>query len=605
MKFSEYVKFGIGFKLGLLLAAFAILSTSLTAYYFYSSSRDMLTRAAERDLLTATQVVGRNMKIIIAVIAEDSQLLAAIPATSNVFSSPDELTTKRDKNILADTVANVFKSPDKLTTERNKNILADTFAAMLKAHPEYFQIRLISTSLQGMELVRVDRDGEKLTRVSAANLQHREKYPYVTGTLRLARGDIYLSDITINHEEGTHSALNKPTVTVSTPVFSPTGRRLGLIVINVDLNGLARLLKSNLPSAYKLYLSNQWGDFLVHPDETQTFGFDRGKRILIQDSFDDALPLVQGKGMNVVTNIKGDTKKQEGQVAAFVRLPFGDTVDKRFVILGLSQPVANITRETDSLRWDTIKIILAFSGLALIFSVLLSRIVTGPLIAMVSAINSFSKDQVISTAPLRRNDELGLLSRSFHDMQTQIMMNLAELNESRKSLDHLARHDTLTSLPNRRLFYDRLEHAITASRRSGKKIAVLFVDLDGFKEINDTFGHTVGDRVLINVANLLKSAVRESDTVARLGGDEYIILLDMIEDTRHVKTVVQKLHDLFQIAMQIDGHDLKVLASIGVAIYPRDGKDADELMQFSDQAMYNSKKVGGNTSSFKAYVPEE
>ena len=605
MKFSEYVKFGIGFKLGLLLAAFAILSTSLTAYYFYSSSRDMLTRAAERDLLTATQVVGRNMKIIIAVIAEDSQLLAAIPATSNVFSSPDELTTKRDKNILADTVANVFKSPDKPTTERNKNILADTFAAMLKAHPEYFQVRLISTSQQGMELVRVDRDGEKLTRVSAANLQHREKYPYVTGTLRLARGDIYLSDITINHEEGTHSALNKPTVTVSTPVFSPTGRRLGLIVINVDLNGLARLLKSNLPSAYKLYLSNQWGDFLVHPDETQTFGFDRGKRILIQDSFDDALPLVQGKGMNVVTNIKGDTKKQEGQVAAFVRLPFGDTVDKRFVILGLSQPVANITRETDSLRWDTIKIILAFSGLALIFSVLLSRIVTGPLIAMVSAINSFSKDQVISTAPLRRNDELGLLSRSFHDMQTQIMMNLAELNESRKSLDHLARHDTLTSLPNRRLFYDRLEHAITASRRSGKKIAVLFVDLDGFKEINDTFGHTVGDRVLINVANLLKSAVRESDTVARLGGDEYIILLDMIEDTRHVKTVVQKLHDLFQKAMQIDGHDLKVLASIGVAIYPRDGKDADELMQFSDQAMYNSKKVGGNTSSFKAYVPEE
>jgi len=605
MKVSEYVKFGIGFKLGLLLAAFGILSTSLTAYYFYSSSRDMLTRAAERDLLTASQVVGRNMKIIIAVIAEDSQLLAAIPATSNVFSSTDELTTKLDKNILADTVANVFKSPEKLTTERNKNILADTFDAMLKAHPEYFQIRLISTSQQGMELVRIDRDGEKLTRVSAANLQHRENNPYVTGTLRLARGDIYLSDITINHEEGTHSALNKPTVTVSTPVFSRTGKRLGLIVINVDLNGLARLLKSNLPSAYQLYLSNQWGDFLVHPDVSQTFGFDRGKRILIQDSFEDVLPLIQGKGTNIVTNIKGETKKQQGQVAAFIRLPFGDTIDKRFVILGLSQPVDNITRETDNLRWDTIQIILAFSGLALIFSVLIARIVTGPLIAMVSAINRFSKDQVISTTPLRRNDELGLLSRSFHDMQTQIMMNLAELNESRKSLDHLARHDTLTGLPNRRLFYDRLEHAIATSRRGGKKLAVLFVDLDSFKEINDTFGHSVGDRVLINVANMLKTAMRETDTVARLGGDEYIILLDMIDDQRHVKTIVRKLHDLFQNAMQIDGRDLEVRASIGVAIYPRDGKDADELMQYSDQAMYNSKKVGGNTSSFKAYVPEE
>jgi diguanylate cyclase (GGDEF)-like protein len=605
MKISEYVKFGIGFKLGLLLAAFGILSTSLTASYFYSSSRDMLTRAAERDLLTATQVVGRNMKIIIAVIAEDSQLLAAIPATSNVFGPRDEMSTKRDQNILSDAVANVFKSTEKSSTERDKKMLADTFAAMLKAHPEYFQIRLISTIQQGMELVRVDRDGEKLTRVSAASLQRREDKPYVTGTLRLARGDIYLSDITINHEEGTHSALNKPTVTVSTPVFSRTGKRLGLIAINVDLNGLARLLKSNLPSAYKLYLSNQWGDFLVHPDESQTFGFDRGKRVLIQDSFEDVMPLIQGKGMNVVTNIRGEPQQKSGQVAAFVRLPFGDTIDKRFVILGLSQPIDNITRETDSLRWDTIQIILAFSGLALILSVFFARIVTGPLIAMVNAINRFSKDQVISTTPLGREDELGLLSRSFHDMQTQIMRNLEELNESRKTLDHLARHDTLTGLPNRRMFYDRLEHAIAASRRSGKKLAVLFVDLDGFKEINDTFGHAVGDRVLMTVANLLKSAIRETDTVARLGGDEYVILLDMIDDHRHAKTVVHKLHSLFQNPIQIEGHELNVHASIGVAIYPRDGKDAEELMQYSDQAMYNSKKIGGNTASFKAYVPEE
>jgi diguanylate cyclase (GGDEF)-like protein len=602
MKYSEYMKFGIGFKLGLLLAAFGILSTSLTAYYFYSSSRNMLTRAAERDLLTSAQVVGRNMKIIIDVIAEDSQLLAAIPATSNVFGTPDKLTTKSDQNTFADTVANVFGTPDKLTTKRDKNILADTFAAMLKAHPEYFQIRLISTSQQGMELVRVDRDGEKLTRVSDADLQHRENLPYVTGTMRMARGDIYLSDITINHEAGTHSALNKPTVTVSTPVFSPAGKRLGLIVINVDLNGLARLLRSNLPKAYQLYLSNQLGDFLVHPDESQVFGFDRGKRILIQDSFGDVLPLVQGKSLNVVTHIKGGPQTKEGQVAAFVRLPFGDTIDKRFVILGLSQPVDNITRETIKLRWDTIQIILAFSSLALIFSLLLARIVTGPLIAMVNAINRFSKDQAISSIPLKRNDELGLLSRSLHDMQTQIMKNLAELNESRKNLDHLARHDALTGLPNRRMFYDRLEHAIASSRRSGKKLAVLFVDLDGFKGINDTYGHAVGDRVLINVANLLKSAIREVDTVARLGGDEYVILLDTIDEPRHVKTVVLKLHDLFLNAMQIDGRDLQVQASIGVAIFPGDGKDADELMQYSDQAMYNSKKVGGNTSGFKASV---
>lgn len=582
MKFSDHIKLGIGFKFGSLLAAFGILATSLTGYYFYSSSRNMLASAAERDLLTSTQVVGRNMKLIIDMIAEDSQLLAAIPVTSNVFNSPDELTAERDKKVLA-----------------------DTFTAMLTAHPEYFQIRLISTSQHGLELVRVDRNGKTLTRVLDANLQEKAHYPYVFDTLRLARGDIYLSDITINHEKGAHSGLNKPTVTVSTPVISSNGKKLGLIVINIDLNGLSRLLKSNLPSTYQLYLSNQWGDFLIHPDATQTFGFDKGKRILIQDSFRPVLSLIHGKGMNVVTNVDEGRQKQDGQVAAFVRLPFGDTIEKRFVILGLSQPLDNITRETTRLGWDTFQIILAFSGLALILSMLVSRIVTGPLNAMVSAINRFSKEHVISTLPLTRNDELGLLSRSFHDMQTQIMAHLSELNENRKALDHLTRHDTLTGLPNRRMFFDRLEHAIASSRRSGKHLAVLFVDLDRFKEINDTFGHAVGDKVLTNVAILLKSSVREVDTVARLGGDEFVILIDMIDDPQHVTTIVQKLHNLFQRALQIDGRDMHVYASIGAGIFPRDGKDANELMQNADQSMYNSKKDGGNTSSFHAFGSKE
>jgi len=581
MRFSDYTKLDIGFKLGILLAAFGIIATSLTGYYFYTSSRHMLTNASERDLLTATQVVGRNMKIIIDVIAEDAQLLAAMPVTSNVFNSPIEFIAERDKNILA-----------------------DTFTAMLSAHPEYFQIRLIGIRKHGLELVRVDRNGKIFTRVLDGDLQEKGSYPYVSGTLRLARGDIYLSDIAINHEKGAHSGLNKPTVVVSTPVFSPKGKRLGLIAINIDLNGLSRLLKANLPSSYQLYLSNQSGDYLIHPDESQTFGFDRGKRILIQDSFRPVLSLIHGKGMNVVTYVDEGRQNQDGHVAAFVRLPYGDTIDKRFVILGLSQPLENITRETTKLGWETFQIILAFSGLALILSMLVSRIVTGPLNAIVSAINRFSREHVISTLPLTRKDELGQLSRSFHDMQTQIMAHLSELNENRKALDHLARHDTLTGLPNRRMFFDRLEHAIAGSRRSGKQLAVLFVDLDRFKEINDTFGHAVGDKVLLNVATLLKSSVREVDTVARLGGDEFVILIDMIDDLQHVAIIIQKLHALFQRAIQIDGRDIYVHASIGAGIFPRDGKDADELMQNADQAMYNSKKDGGNTSSYPVYRPE-
>jgi diguanylate cyclase (GGDEF)-like protein len=582
MKLSDYMKPNIGFKLGSLLAAFGILATILTGYYFYTSSRNMLTSAAERDLLTATQVVGRNMKIIIDVIAEDSQLLAALPLSRNVFLSPD-----------------------KKTAEQDKQILADTFAAMLSAHPEYFQIRLIGINQGGPELVRVDRNGKRLVRVQGGDLRNRGRTPYVAGTLRLAKGDIFLSDITINHEQGAHSGRDKPTVTVSTPVFAQNGKRLGLIAINIDLNGLARLLQSNLPSSYNLYLSNQSGDYLIHPDPSKTFGFDRGKRILIQNDFKSVLPLIHGKMMNVVTHIYEESRKQDGHVAAFIRLPFGDTIDKRFVILGLSEPIASITQETSRLGWDTFQIILAFSFLALILSALVSRIVTGPLNVVVDAIRKFSTEHAVSMIPLARNDEFGLLSRTFHDMQKQIVAHLSELDEHRKALDHQARHDTLTGLPNRRMFFDRLEHAIVSSRRTGKHLAVLFVDLDRFKEINDTLGHAAGDSVLVNFAKLLKAAVREADTVARLGGDEFVILLDSINDPQQAMVVVRKLHDLFQEAMQVEGHKLVVHSSIGVSIYPEDGNSADELMQNADQAMYNSKKEGGNTSRLYKHGPKK
>jgi diguanylate cyclase (GGDEF)-like protein len=567
------MKISIGLKLGILLATFGILATGLTGYYFYNSSREILLNAAQRDLLTATHVLGRNMAVSLDEISDNARFLAAIPAAGNVF-----------------------RAPDGQVAEREKKMLAATFSAMLSVHPEYFQIRLISADRNGLELVRVDRDGKNLTRVRAGDLQEKSHYPYVFESLHLKRGEVRLSKITINHEVGAHSGLNKPSLRVVTPVVADDGRLLGLIVINIDLNGLFGFLKAGLPSSYQVYLSNQSGDFLVHPDSSQTFGFDQGRRILVQDAFQPVLALIQGNSQKIVFNI-GATQQQPGMNAAFVRLPFGGTAKNRFVILGLSQPLDNIARETSRLGMDTIKIVLVFSMLALILSAVVARVVTGPLNAIVSAINRFSKERVISTLPLARNDELGLLSRSFHDMQGEIIEHLSELNESRKVLDHLARHDTLTGLPNRRMFFDRLEHAIANSRRSGKQLAVLYIDLDQFKEINDTLGHGVGDAVLASVASLMKSAVREVDTVARLGGDEFVILLDTIDDPQHVTGIIRKLHDLFQRPMRIEGHELQVQASIGAGIFPRDGKDADELMQNADRAMYSSKKDRRDVSS--------
>ena len=164
--------------------------------------------------------------------------------------------------------------------------------------------------------------------------------------------------------------------------------------------------------------------------------------------------------------------------------------------------------------------------------------------------------------------------------------------------------DALTSLPNRVLLRDRVIQSLAAATRAGTRLALLFLDLDRFKQINDTLGHHTGDLLLIEAGRRLRAAVRASDTVARLGGDEFVILLEKIADPQHVTAIVRKLHDLFQHAMQIGGHELLVHASMGVSIFPRDGKDADELIQNADQAMYNSKKEGRNTFSFHSANPE-
>ncbi len=580
---SSRIGFGIAFKLGVILATFGVLASGLTGYYSYTGGRDLLVKTAERDLLTSTQVLGRRLSIALGEVANDARLLAGIPVTAQIAGAPDDP-----------------------SAEPRKTAIADTFAALLSVHPEYFQVRLISAGNDGMELVRVDRDQDTLKRVVGVDLQEKGHYPYVFQSLRLTGGQIHLSKIIINHERGAHSGLDKPTLQVATPVEAGHGRKLGLVVINVDLNGLFGLLKKDLPGDFRVFLTNEWGDFLIHPDPSRTFGFDRGRRVLVQDTFDRVSEIIQGQADSVLINA-GTSERQPGEsVAAFVKLAFGDVNAHRFVILGLSQPLQNVLRESHVLGINTMRMVLGFSILAIILSAIVSRAMTGPLNMMVRAAKRFSADHAIVDLPVMRNDELGLLARSFKDMQTQINAHLSELYESQRDVDHLARHDALTGLANRLMLYDRIEHAIAGSQRTGRRIALIFIDLDGFKEINDTRGHAVGDKVLKAVSNRLKKMVREVDTVARLGGDEFVILFDSIDDPRQIAPIAQKIIDGFRLPLEIDGQEYRMGVSIGISVYPQDGDNATELLDNADLAMYRAKKAGGDTFQYCTSVaPDE
>jgi diguanylate cyclase (GGDEF)-like protein/PAS domain S-box-containing protein len=162
----------------------------------------------------------------------------------------------------------------------------------------------------------------------------------------------------------------------------------------------------------------------------------------------------------------------------------------------------------------------------------------------------------------------------------------------------MAHHDSLTSLPNRTLFNDRLELAIQRARRSRKRLAVMFLDLDDFKNVNDTLGHSGGDELLVQVAGRLRQILRGEDTVARLGGDEFLLLLNDVRDSAGVGVMAQKVLAVFESPFLVTNRELFLSASLGVALYPEDGIDPEVLLANVDTAMYRAKKTGRNNFQF-------
>jgi diguanylate cyclase (GGDEF)-like protein/PAS domain S-box-containing protein len=181
-----------------------------------------------------------------------------------------------------------------------------------------------------------------------------------------------------------------------------------------------------------------------------------------------------------------------------------------------------------------------------------------------------------------------------------VFTDVTQKKESERRLEHLAHHDALTDLPNRSLFRDRLHQAIRTNRREDHALALLFIDLDRFKEVNDTLGHVAGDQLLVEAAQRIVACVRSSDTVARLGGDEFTVLLQGAEDSDAAGGVARDIIEAIAAPFILEEESVCVSASIGIALCPEDADDPDALIHAADQAMYDAKAKGRNQFSFYA-----
>ena len=557
------------FKLSVLFACIGVLASGATGYYAYRANRTMLVNEAEHSLLTSTELLGQRFAASIDDVAADALVLATMPSS-----------------------ASVAQTDDGFGASPGRERLAQVYSSFMVHHPEYLQIRLITRQQYGLELIRFDRDRDGLVRVDGRKLQEKGQFAYVFDTLAFAPGRIYTSPISVNHEYGTHAAEGKPTLRIGTPVADFNGSVVGVVVIDIDLAGMLKRLQSDLPSDYQIYLANEWGDFLVHPDASKTFGFDRGRRVLMQDSFSMTKPLFEQTQSEVLVNGLAHPRQAAGQVLAFVRRPFGGSEGNRFIVLGLAKPLDDVLSGAHLLGNQIIRMVLIFSSLSVLLAILFARALTKPLHLLAYAATHLFAEHAMHTLPLKRTDEIGVLARCFDRLRREIKAQMDALHAKQRELVHLATHDALTGLPNRMLFMQKLESAIEEATRRDEALAVLFVDLDRFKQINDQFGHSVGDKVLVAVALRLKQVLCAGDVVARLGGDEFIVLIEGPRVAEAAPGIASRIMDALNETLVMDGHSMTVGASIGISQFPDDSGTAEELLLNADAAMYAAKSGG-------------
>jgi len=222
--------------------------------------------------------------------------------------------------------------------------------------------------------------------------------------------------------------------------------------------------------------------------------------------------------------------------------------------------------------------------------------------------SAIEKSEAVEAKVQEASDKLAIVNQALEVEVKErhlLELQLASVLEQQEETRHTSLHDPLTGLPNRELFNDRLALGLAQAKRHGRTLAVMFMDLDSFKAINDTYGHDAGDSVLRMVAERLKENTRIDDTVSRHGGDEFLYLLFEMKDDKHAAFIAEKIIKAIQAPCEICTDTLSVSPSIGIAVFPKDGKTADDLIKNADTAMYEAKRNKSGYAFFNnVAVPE-
>ena len=473
----------------------------------------------------------------------------------------------------------IQRNPTSKPSAAQEHEVLDLLFNYQQAYPEYYEIRIISP--RGKELLRSafgDVGNMKTDEALSDYFLESRSQPDITYTtffrnpdnnqpaLLVSKPLTYFAD-----ESNTHASIKK---------------LYGFLMLTIDLDFLGKQTMDNrIGESGQLLFTDSSGTILFHPSRAQ-IGKIIGPQLFrkMKSSINSDTP-VAGEYNNQAVNFQG-----------------GELHDWLYVFT--AYPERELFANNSGLGWSVaiITLIAILLTAAFLYSALKILLIK-PILQLSHAANEMGRGKLLVPIDVDSNDEIGDLASTFKEMGKN-------LNHYHEQVRYVAYHDSLTGLPNRKMFKDYLTRATAEARRNFQKLAILFLDLDNFKRINDTMGHPAGDKLLKLFADRLSDCLRQTDVIshavnedasellARLAGDEFIILMPRTAGSSDAQKVAKRILDSLAKPFRIDQQELYVSTSIGIALFPDDGDDSNELLKSADIAMYSAKKLGRNNYQY-------
>lgn len=558
------------FKITSFSTTVVLLITIFVALIVYFSTSSFFTKIAIKNINNEAKLIANNIENSFIKINNDINVLIKTPPIQGIVRSTF--------NKGADTVGNSNLS---MWEDRLKTI----FRSMLEQNKNYTQIRYIGINDHGKEIVRVNQTDQGIYSVSSGALQKKYETDYFKKGTELSQGSVMFSNISYNVENDKVEYPLVPTLRAVTPVYTDNHNIFGMLVINVNVLRYMRNILLRSASGYDVILFNQFNDFFIFNHDTKTLKFLNRNQPIEQG-------ILGSQSIKYTKQIIPFLKENKDRVTILQPVYSNVNKDQKVFTVAISISKSHLKLEDSSLISTILSWVVSLCLLSSLVIFIFIKRTMKPLSRMTEVIKSSERmaDKKIYL-PTHLNDEVGLLARAFE--------------AKTKLLSKLALFDSLTGLPNRKNFIDRLGDSIQHAKRQNLMFGLLYLDINNFKEVNDSYGHDYGDDLLIKFSHELKNMIRGDDYCARLGGDEFVVIIHDINSESDIITSIKRYEKTLNNTYIVKGIALNVLISGGVSIYPKNSISSDELIHYADETMYQSKKEGkGRIHLFKTGIKE-